>query len=102
MAGNNITISTEQVEGIANQMAAKNNQLNEELLRCKDVVNALEEVWQGAASQATIEAFNDFASKYFGNYKQAIDDYVNFLRQVVNVNYAEVEKANVSAAEAFK
>lgn len=102
MAGNNITISTEQVEGIANQMSNKNDQLNEELLRCKDLVNALADVWEGQASQAVIEAFNDFANKYFSNYKEAIDDYVKFLRQVVNVNYAEVEKSNIGAAEAFK
>lgn len=101
MAGNNMSVSTEQVESIASQMASKNEQLNEELLRCKDVVNALEGIWQGQASQATIEAFNDFANKYFSNYKQAIDDYVTFLRTVVNANYAEVEKANISAAQAF-
>lgn len=102
MAGNNITISTEQVNGIANQMSQKNEQLNEELIRCKNVVDKLQDVWQGQASEATIQAFNSFANDYFANYKQCIEDYVNFLRNVVNVNYAEVEKTNMNVAEAFK
>ena len=64
MAGNSITINTEQVEQIANSIEELNTRLREELNNCKATIDNLENVWEGDASRETISSFDEFATKY--------------------------------------
>ncbi|MBP3441241.1 MAG: WXG100 family type VII secretion target [Clostridia bacterium] len=102
MAGNSIRINTDQVEQIANKIDSLNKQLTEELHTSKATIEGLGNIWEGEASQATISAFNEFASNYFQNYEDVITQYVQFLKTAVAQGYFETETQNINLADAFK
>ena len=102
MAGNSITINTEQVEQIANSIEELNTRLREELNNCKATIDNLENVWEGDASRETISSFDEFATKYFQNYEDIITQYVKFLRTNVAQGYFDTETQNIGLADAFK
>lgn len=102
MAGNNIRVNTDQVSQIASNLERLNKRLTEELTNSKATVDSLASVWEGEAAQATIQAFDDFAAKYFQNYEDIITQYVQFLRTNVEQGYFETETANTGLADAFK
>ena len=102
MAGNSIRVNTDQVEQIAGQIDKLNHELSEKLQESKVTIDKLGNIWEGEASQATIESFNEFASKYFQNYENIIDQYVRFLREAVSKGYFDTETQNVGLADAFK
>ena len=102
MAGNSIRISTDQVGQIASNIERLNNELASTLTDSKAAIDGLQNIWQGEAAEETISSFDAFAGKYFQNYKDIIQQYVNFLRQNVETGYIETENANVSLAQAFK
>ena len=102
MAG--MRINTEQVGQIAADIEAQNNQLAEQLQQSRDVMTHLinGNIWEGEAAQTTLGAFNQFADKYFQNYKDVIDQYVKFLRVNVEQGYFDTETQNITLADAFK
>lgn len=102
MAGNSIRINTEQVNSIATDLENLNVQLEETLNNSKTTIDNLQNVWSGEAAQATISSYDEFAGKYFQNYKDIIQQYVTFLRQNVAAGYFETESANIGLADAFK
>jgi WXG100 family type VII secretion target len=101
MAGQ-IKVSTDQVAAIATKIESINNQLNDQLTNGQNAIKGLASTWEGEASQTTISSFNEFAQKYFQNYKDIIDNYVRFLRTNVDQGYFETETANTGLADAFK
>ena len=102
MAGIGITVNTDQVGEIASNLEKLNKRLSEELNRGKQTVNNLSNIWSGEASQATLESFNEFATKYFQNYEDVITQYVQFLRLNVQQGYFDTETQNISIANSFK
>ena len=102
MAGNNVRVNTDQVSQIASNLERLNKRLTEELTNSKATVDALASIWEGEAAQTTIQAFDDFAAKYFQNYEDTITQYVQFLRTNVEQGYFETETANTGLADAFK
>lgn len=101
MAGQ-IRVSTTQVAEIANSMEGLNKRLKEKLEESQATIKNLNSTWEGEAANATIAAFDNFAAKYFQNYYDVIDKYVQFLRQNVDAGYFETETANTNLADAFK
>ncbi len=101
MAGNSIKVNTDQVAQIASNLESLNKKLTEELTKSKVTVDKLASIWTGEASQATIQAFDEFAAKYFQNYEDVITQYVSFLRTHVENGYFETETANIGLADAF-
>lgn len=101
MAGE-IKISIDQVAQIATSLEGLNNKLKEQLITSQETISNLTNIWEGDAAQATVEAYNGFASKHFQNYYDVIDSYVKFLRANVVEGYTETETANVTLADAFK
>lgn len=101
MAGQ-ILVSTDQVAQIATNIENLNKKLNDELLASQTTIKNLANTWEGEASTATIASFNEFASKYFQNYYDIIDNYVKFLRMNVDAGYVETETTNTNLADAFK
>ncbi len=102
MAGNSTRVNTDQVAQIASDIQGLNERLSEELTNSKTTVDNLSSIWEGEASQATISAFDEFASKYFSTYKEIIEQYVQFLKNNVEQGYFDTETANISLADAFK
>ncbi|NMB34511.1 MAG: WXG100 family type VII secretion target [Clostridium sp.] len=101
MAGQ-IRVNTDQVAQIATSIENLNNELRESLLSGQNTIKDLGNTWDGEAATATIGAFDEFASKYFQNYYDIIDNYVKFLRTNVDKGYFEVETVNTNLADAFK
>lgn len=102
MAGNNITISTDEVEQIASELEKLNDRLNATLNHSKQTITNLSNIWHGDAMKATVESYNSFAQKYFQNYREILEQYVKFLRQNVVHGYLATEDTNISLADAFK
>ena len=100
MAGE-IRVNTDQVAQIADTIENLNNQLDEVLRESQQTVRDLSTTWDGEASQETIAAFNTFASKYFDDFYDVIQQYVQFLRVNVESGYFETETANTQLADAF-
>ena len=97
-----IKVNTDQVAGIATSIETLNKKLSEYLTNSQVTIKNLANTWEGEASQATISSFNDFATKYFQNYYDVIDNYVKFLRVNVDAGYFETETTNTHLADAFK
>lgn len=95
-------LDTEQVAQIAAKIEALNNQLEDQLKQSQTSIRSLGNTWEGDASQATINAFNVFAGKYFQSYKEIIGNYVKFLRLKVEQGGVSVEEENIKLSEAFK
>lgn len=101
MAGT-IKISSDQVEAIAANLENNNKKLKTTLEESQTSIKSLSSTWQGEAAQATISAYDSFATNYFETYYNVIEAYVKFLRQNVSADYQATETANISLAEAFK
>ncbi|MDR1638855.1 MAG: WXG100 family type VII secretion target [Clostridiales bacterium] len=101
MAEAGITINTQEVLNIASKLETDNNELKSLLERTTATFDSLASSWTGKASEASIGAYNEFSNKYFGAYQATIDQYVKFLRIVVE-NYGEVETINTSLSDNFK
>ena len=102
MAGTGITISTDKVTQVADNLDSLNRQLTEELNETKAAIDSLRNVWSGEAADATISSYDEFASKFFQNYQDVITQYVKFLKTNIAQGYFDVETQNVSLADAFK
>ena len=97
-----IKIDTAQVLEIANKLSELNDDLQTNLKEAQTAITNLENVWKGEAATATIEAINSFASDYFQNYYDLINQYVEFLKKNVVTGYEDTETANTTLAESFK
>lgn len=101
MAGNHITVNTEQVSAIATKIENLNNRLRDELNATKETVDRLSDIWEGEAARETISSYNEFASKYFQNYYDVLEQYVVFLRRDVEQGYTAVETQNKALSDVF-
>ena len=97
-------VNTAQVREIAADMERQNEQLSQKLEECRQLIRHLTEgnIWKGEAADATAAAFEEFSARYFKQYKDVIEQYVNFLRVNVAQGYEDTEAANTTYADAFK
>ena len=102
MAATGLSVNTDQVVQIADNLENLNQQLTDELNGCKAVIDQLKNIWSGEAADATVSSFDEFASKFFQNYQDIITQYVKFLRVNVEQGYFDTETQNISLADAFK
>ncbi|GMK42098.1 hypothetical protein PCCS19_51570 [Paenibacillus sp. CCS19] len=97
-----IKVNTAQVLDIAQKIEGLNTNLLDQLKEGQTTVKNLANYWEGEAAQATIEAYESFAAKYFQTYHDILDQYVKFLKMNVAQGYFEVETTNTSLSDAFK
>ena len=97
-----ITVNTDQVADIANEIESLNKKLSDELNTSRDLFTQLGNSWSGEAFEASKSAYNEFATKFFQTYYDVIDNYVKFLRTNVSQGYFDVETVNTNLSEAFK
>ena len=102
MAGNSVRVNTDQVSQIADNIEKLNKKLTEQLTNGKATIDQLANIWEGEAAQATISAFDEFASKFFQNYEDVLTQYVQFLRTNIAQGYFDTETQNIGLADAFK
>ena len=58
--------------------------------------------WDGEAATAAISKFNEIRSNYSEARYNVLDNYVNFLIQLVGDGYTQTEVVNTSLADQFK
>lgn len=97
-----LQVDTDQVAQIAQNLESLNTKLKEELERSKAVIDGLGSTWQGEAYNTTKESYDTFASKYFQNYYDLIDQYAKFLHTYVERGYFDTETNVSNLAQSFK
>lgn len=85
-----ISITAATISETASTINGLNKQLSTSLEESQAAVHSLRGVWEGAAAEATIGAYDQFASRYFDEYYKLIDDYVHFL-QFAAENWSDTE-----------
>lgn len=94
-----MTIDPAEVQAIAGNIQSLNEELTDLLNGTKARIHSLGSTFTGAASEATVSAFDRFANSYFSTYHDMIERYVQFLRASVVEGYTQVETLNKSLAD---
>ena len=92
-------VDTQRIAATAGNISELNTRLFNTLEQSRTTIKELSGVWTGAAADATIGAYEQFAAKYFENYRQMLDDYVKFLRLAAGEGYEETEQAATRKAD---
>ena len=92
-------IDTAAIESAAATIANINNQLMETLSSSRATVQSLSSVWSGQAADATISAYNAFETKYSQQYREMLDQYSKFLKNVAAAGYQETESLGAKLAD---
>lgn len=90
-----IKIDTTAIESAAGTISSLNDQLEATLLESQSVIQGLSNAWTGAASETMISSYNSFSAKYFSEYKELLNNYVSYLRQIAVGNYQAAEQQNL-------
>lgn len=93
-----LKIDTQTIRSTAATIFAQNEALFETLIASQTTVQSLGSVWTGAASEATISAYDTFAAKYFESYREMLDQYVKFLTNIAGAGYEQTEQQVTSKA----
>jgi WXG100 family type VII secretion target len=102
MATTGITLDSGEVLAIANRIESDNNQLRDLLNESKSTIDRLSSMWSGRAADETRASYDSFATKFFQQYQDVLNQYVTFLRRNVSEQYTDTENVNVQLADAFK
>lgn len=94
-----IRINTSSIGETAATIESLNRALAETLENSQADVRSLQGVWTGAAADAAVQAYNSFASKYFEEYQQMLQDYVNYLRSPAVEGWTAAEKENTEIGQ---
>lgn len=89
---NNMKIDTGAIQSAASTIKSQNDQLLATLQQSQATVDSLRGVWQGAAAEATVSAYDSFAKKYFEQYHEMLDQYVGFLNNSAGEGYSTTEQ----------
>lgn len=92
-------LNSAQIEGCAANLESQNNSLTNTLEDSYNAIVNLKSTWKGMSAEATYSAFETFRENYFTNYKDAINQYVNFLRNVVIPSYQKTESTMAEAMQ---
>lgn len=85
------SIDTEVILATANEIHRLNTQLTETLESSQKTVHSLKGVWTGKAAETTFSAYDQFAAKYFENYRETLNNYVVFLKKAAAEGYESAE-----------
>lgn len=75
--------------------------ITEEFENAVTQMNNLDYIWEGQAAWNAVTAFNVIKEDHNAKITQ-INNYINYIKQVVAGGYTEVETTNKSLADAFK
>lgn len=96
----NIKISLQEVNDIANELRMINSNMYEALSRAKKEMNDLRIVWESDSSTTLRERFNMFANK-FENCQETIEQYAKFL-DLTSQSYDNIESTIDTNAQSFE
>ena len=95
-------IDSEDVSAIASELEGLNDDMDDVLQDSLKMMEALRSVWQGNDAEETITAYETHASKYFEEFKSAVEEYVTFLKRQVSEGIINVSNVNKSSIDTFK
>ena len=84
-------IDTEVIAATATEINRLNMQLTDTLENSQKAIHSLKGVWTGQAAETTYAAYDQFASKYFENYRETLNNYVVFLKKAAAEGYESTE-----------
>ena len=92
-------VNTEVIRHTASTISSLNSQLFDTLQNSHAAVKSLSGVWTGEAATATIQAYDKFATTYFEEYRDMLDQYVKFLNVAAGEGYEQTEQAITRKAD---
>lgn len=102
-SGDRVVVDFDAVGETANQLDQLKQQMSELLNKSQQTIDGLVSngIWTGEAANKTIEAYDNFANKYFKNYELVIQNHIQFLRNSVQQGYWETETQNIGIGSQF-
>lgn len=96
----NIMISSAEVTKAAVEMRRQNEQMMQELMEMKQIMNQLSATWQSPAAETIRSRFNGMVP-IFENYHDIVEGYAKFLDHTVTV-YEATENSIHQNASSFQ
>ncbi|MBQ8611219.1 MAG: WXG100 family type VII secretion target [Oscillospiraceae bacterium] len=97
-----IKINTAAVRRAAGIIDGKNKAFDMNLDTLESSIRKMNAQWDGAASNAAVQAFYDIKTKYKDTRRTVISDFTGFLKKQIGDNYEMTETKISKAASAFK
>lgn len=92
-------IDTAAIISAADTISNINNQLTNTLESSRTTVEGLRNVWSGQAADATIQAYRAFETKYSQQYREMLNEYSKFLKDIAAEGYIATENRGTSLAD---
>ena len=97
-----LKINTDAAVTAAENIKTFNTQINDGFDNVQKAMNQLDLCWDGSAAEESIKKFNEVKSNYLEARYNVLDNYANFLLQLVGAGYVDAETVNLSLADQFK
>lgn len=97
-----LKINTDAAVTAAENIKTFNTQINDGFDDVQKAMSQLDSSWDGSAATESIKKFNEIKSNYLEARYNVLDNYSNFLLQLVGAGYVDVETVNLSLADQFK
>lgn len=100
MAG--VKINSSDVITVSRRINGLNKDMKNGMNDVASAMNTLDNYWEGAAANATMNKFNNIKNSYSDARYNVVDAFVNFLNEQVGQGYSQTESVNKSLASQFK
>ena len=97
-----LKVETDAVVSCANTIQTINKSINTKFNNLQRPINRMDSAWNGSASSRAISKFNKIKNDFYQPRYDVLQNYSNFLLQMVGEGYIETEDTNVSLADRFK
>lgn len=97
-----IQVNTEAVRLVADQIDAANKSMRNDLSGVDNAIRALQQAWQGEASNACANKYEHIKSSFSDARYRVVNNMVSFMRVQVGESYETMERKLSNAASAFK
>lgn len=96
-----IKLEPSELKACASHISQLNNDLADVLINSKNLINDLNQSYKGEDATAIISAYNGFSDNYSKEYKQLIEEYVEFLNKTAE-NMEGLIKQHVTLKSRFE
>lgn len=97
-----LKVSTAAVDTAARQIQDRNNKIKTDFSAVEAAMSALNQNWDGNASDRAVSGFQNIKREYCDRRYQVLKDFTAFMSNQVKESYETMEGALSSAASAFK
>ena len=90
------------ISGCAKLIESQNNNIKNKMTDVDSKVRSLDAYWDSPAAQKAMNAYSSLKQSYSEPRYNAMNNFVNYLRQVIGEGYTNTEETNKSLADRFK